>query len=131
MGAMNKLLSHEEIEALFSAMSRTGASLSVNGRSKAGAYRARRSLGERKVEMILRLKLPLSICFRNSRISLEEVLKLKVGSVIELNRSVRDPVTIFVNNKPIARGELITLGSNHRVRILELESTAKRIRSLG
>ena len=83
------------------------------------------------IEMLLDIELPLSIRFRNSKMQLEEVLKLAAGSVIELNGSIHDPVTIVVNNKPIAKGEIVTIDGNHGVRILEVESTANRIRSLG
>ena len=42
-----------------------------------------------------------------------------------------DPVTIIVNHKPIAKGEVVMVEGNYGVRILEVESKAERIRSLG
>jgi flagellar motor switch protein FliN/FliY len=62
---------------------------------------------------------------------LKDVLKLGTGSVIELDKSVNDPVAIIVNHKPIAKGEVVMVEGNYGVRILEVESTADRIRSLG
>jgi flagellar motor switch protein FliN/FliY len=56
---------------------------------------------------------------------------LGVGSVIELDKAVNDPVTILVNRKPVARGEVVMVDGNYGVRILEVESTADRIKSLG
>jgi flagellar motor switch protein FliN len=44
---------------------------------------------------------------------------------------VNDPVTIIVNHKPIAKGEVVMVEGNYGVRILEVESKADRIRSLG
>jgi len=58
-------------------------------------------------------------------------LKLGVGSVVELDRSVNDPVTLIVNHKPVAKGEVVMVDGNYGIRILEVESTAERIRSLG
>ncbi len=127
---MNRVLSQEEIDALFSAMSPEG--LHLGGRSDAGVVlRKGQGTAATYIEMLLDIELPLSIRFRNSKMQLEEVLKLAAGSVIELNGSIHDPVTIVVNNKPIAKGEIVTIDGNHGVRILEVESTANRIRSLG
>ena len=128
---MNRVLSKEEIEALFSAMSSEGITLCGSPDKRAPAYEGQGTAGNWNIEMLLNMELPLSICFRNSKMQLEEVLKLAAGSVIELNGSIHDPVTIVVNNKPIAKGEIVTIDGNHGVRILEVESTANRIRSLG
>ena len=62
---------------------------------------------------------------------LKDILKFGVGSVIELDKSVNDPVVIKVNDKPIARGEVVMVDGNYGVKILEVESTAERLRSLG
>jgi len=128
---MNKVLTQEEIDALFSAISLGSERAVAKQRCRALSGKKHRTERSRNVDMILRLKLPLSICFRNCRMSLQRVLKLAPGSVIELNKSVRDPVTVFVNHKPVARGELVIVNGCHGVHILKVESTAKRIRSLG
>jgi flagellar motor switch protein FliN/FliY len=62
---------------------------------------------------------------------LRDVLKLGVGSVIELEKGVNDPVTILVHDKPIVKGEVVVVNGNYGVKVLEVESTADRIRSLG
>ncbi len=83
------------------------------------------------IDMLMDVELPVSIAFGNSEMQLKDILKLGAGSVIELNKSVNDPVTIIVNHKPIARGEVVMVEGNYGVRILEVESKAERIRSLG
>jgi len=83
------------------------------------------------IDLLLDVELPIIVCFGESEMPLKDVLKLGPGSVIELDRSVNDPVTIVVNQKPIARGEVVMVDGNYGVRILEVESTAERIRSLG
>jgi flagellar motor switch protein FliN/FliY len=62
---------------------------------------------------------------------LRDVLKLGVGSVIELDKGVNDPVAIIVNDKPIATGEVVMVDGNYGVKILCVESTVDRIRSLA
>jgi len=83
------------------------------------------------LELLLDVDLPISVAFGTSEMTLKDVLNLGAGSVIELNKSVNDPVSIIVNQKPIARGEVVMVDGKYGVRILEVESTAYRIRSLG
>jgi flagellar motor switch protein FliN len=87
--------------------------------------------GNWNIDLLLDVELPVSVSFGNSEMQLKDVLKLGAGSVIELDKSVNDPVTIIVNRKPIAKGEVVMVDGNYGVRILEVESTADRIRSLG
>jgi flagellar motor switch protein FliN len=87
--------------------------------------------GNWNIDLILDVELPISVLFGHSEMALKDVLKLGAGSVIELDKSVNDPVTIVVNHKPIAKGEVVMVDGNYGVRILEVESTAERIRSLG
>jgi flagellar motor switch protein FliN/FliY len=83
------------------------------------------------LELLLDVDLPVSIAFGTSEMTIKDALKLGTGAVIELNKSVNDPVTIIVNQKPIARGEVVMIDGNYGVRVLEVESTADRIMSLG
>jgi flagellar motor switch protein FliN len=83
------------------------------------------------MDLILDVELGVTVAFGGTEMPLRDVLKLGVGSVVELEKGVNDPVTIIVNEKPIARGEVVMVDGNYGVRILEVESTAERIRSLG
>jgi flagellar motor switch protein FliN/FliY len=87
--------------------------------------------GNWNIELLLDVELPISVSFGSSEMQLRDVLKLGAGSVIELDKSVNDPVLVIVNHKPIAKGEVVMVDGNYGVRILEVESTADRIRSLG
>lgn len=92
---------------------------------------APQTAGDWNLDLLLNVELPISISFGSAEMLLEDVMKLGVGSVIELDKSVNDPVSIIVNHTPIARGEMVVMGSNYGVRILEVQSKADRIRSLG
>lgn len=87
--------------------------------------------GNWNIDLLLDVELPISISFGTAEMQLKDVLKLGTGSVIELDKSVNDPVLIIVNHKPIAKGEVVMVDGNYGVRVLEVESTADRIRSLG
>jgi flagellar motor switch protein FliN len=83
------------------------------------------------MDLILDVELEVAVSFGETEMSLRDILKLGVGSVIELDKAVNDPVAILVNQKPIACGEVVMVDGNYGVKVLEVESTADRIRSLG
>jgi flagellar motor switch protein FliN/FliY len=83
------------------------------------------------IDLLLDVELPVRVSFGQTEMQLRDVFKLGAGSVIELDKSVNDPVSVIVNNKTIAKGEVVMVDGNYGIRILEVESTADRIRSLG
>jgi len=87
--------------------------------------------GNWNIDLLLDVELPIVVSFGETEMQLKDILKFSVGSVIELDKSVNDPVVIRVNDKPIARGEVVMIDGNYGVKILEVESTAERLRSLG
>jgi flagellar motor switch protein FliN/FliY len=52
--------------------------------------------------------------------SIAEVLKLGTGSIVELDRPVAHPVDLLVNERPIARGEIVAVDESFGLRITEL-----------
>ena len=101
-----------------------------SGILKAIPNTASQPTGKWDIGSLLNVELPISVSFGSLEMPLEDVLKLDAGSVIELDKSVNDPVAIAVNHRPIAKGEMVMIGDNLGIRILEVESTADRIRSL-
>ncbi len=69
-------------------------------------------LGE--VEMDLRIELG------RTEMRLEEVLQLRGGSVVALDKLAGDPVDVFVNGRLIARGEVLVMNDNFCIRVTEL-----------
>lgn len=82
------------------------------------------------IEMIMDLELPVVIRIGETEMLLQEVLKLSPGAIIELNKSVDSYVDLVVNDKVIAKGEVIVVDSNFALRIKEIKSKAERIKSL-
>lgn len=83
------------------------------------------------LELVMDIELPISVRFGQTEMLLEDVLKLVNGSVIELDRSADDPVDLLVNNKLLARGEVVVAEGHYAIRVTQVESPADRIRSLG
>jgi flagellar motor switch protein FliN/FliY len=91
---------------------------------------ARRSSAPPTMELILDVELPVSISFGKTELAMKDVLKLTMGSIVELNRGVGDPVEIMINHCLIARGEVVVVEGNYGVRIQHIASRADRLRSV-
>ena len=81
--------------------------------------------------VLMDVQLPVSIRFGETEMILEEVIKLGIGSVIELNSAIDVPVELIVNGKSLARGEVVTVDGFYGIRITEISSVGERIRSLN
>jgi flagellar motor switch protein FliN/FliY len=82
-------------------------------------------------ELLLDVELPVSVSFGRAQVLLKDVLKLTTGSIIELNRSIVEPVEVIVNNCVIARGEVVVVEGNFGVRIQHVISQQERLRTLN
>ncbi|MCH8259081.1 MAG: flagellar motor switch protein FliN [Planctomycetes bacterium] len=71
------------------------------------------------------VELNVKIELGRTRMYVEDVLRLNENSVIELDKAAGDPVDIFVNDRHVARGEVLVLNENFCVRISEIIQPAK------
>jgi flagellar motor switch protein FliN/FliY len=69
------------------------------------------------IDMLDDVQLDVKIELGRTDMYIEDVLRLGVGSVVELDKLAGDPVDIFVNDRLIARGEVLVLNDNFCVRI--------------
>ncbi len=86
--------------------------------------------GSRTLDLLLDVELPICVSFGRAHLPLKEVMKLTTGSIVELNRTISEPVDIIVNNCVIARGEVVVVEGNFGVRIQEVISRQERLRTL-
>ena len=82
------------------------------------------------LDLLMEVELPVSVSFGRAQLPLRDVLKLNSGSIVELNRTISDPVEIIVNNCVIARGEVVVVDGNYGVRIQHVISREERLRTL-
>jgi flagellar motor switch protein FliN len=66
------------------------------------------------------VELDLRIELGRTELLIEEVLQLREGSVVPLNKLAGDPVDILVNGRLVARGEVLVLNDNFCVRVAEI-----------
>ena len=72
------------------------------------------------MDLLSDVDLDLKIELGRTRMQLEEVLKLRRGSVVTLDKLAGDPVDIYVNGRMVARGEVLVLNDNFCVRVAQL-----------
>ena len=80
---------------------------------------------------LLDVQLAVSIRFGETEMLLEDVVKLGIGSIIELNSAVDEPVKLIVNGRCFARGEVVTVDAFYGIKITEITSVGERIRSVN
>lgn len=72
------------------------------------------------IDLLRDVELNVKIELGRSRMRVDDVLRLGEGSVVELDKLAGDPVDVFVNNRLVARGEVLVLNDNFCVRINEI-----------
>jgi flagellar motor switch protein FliN/FliY len=72
------------------------------------------------IDLLRDVELNVKIELGRSRMLVEDVLKLNEGSVVELDKLAGDPVDVFVNDRLVARGEVLVLNDNFCVRVNEI-----------
>jgi len=89
------------------------------------------STGESKnLDMLMDVSLPIAIELGRTTMAIEHILNLGPGSVVELDKLAGEPVDLFVNNKLLAKGEVVVIDENFGVRITSMISRPDRIRTL-
>ncbi len=83
------------------------------------------------IDMLLDVTLPISIELGRTTMPIQDILNLGPGSVVELNKLAGEPVDLLVNNKMIARGEVVVVDENFGIRVTSMVSQEDRIKSLG
>ncbi len=84
----------------------------------------------RPIDFILDIPLGISVELGRTRMVVNDLLQIGPGSIIELNKSAGEPMEILINNKLVARGEVIVVNEKLAVRLTDIVSPIERIESL-
>ena len=82
------------------------------------------------LNFILDIPLTMTVELGRCRLLISEMLQLGQGSVIELMKLAGEPMEIFVNQKLIARGEVVVVNEKFGVRLTDIVSPAERVSRL-
>ncbi|MEE9442136.1 MAG: flagellar motor switch protein FliN [candidate division Zixibacteria bacterium] len=85
----------------------------------------------RNIDILLDVKMPVSIELGRTSMAISDLLTLGPGSVVELNKLAGEPVDLLVNNAVVAKGEVVVVDENFGVRITLLMSPEERLKSLA
>jgi len=86
--------------------------------------------GALALDFILDIPLTLNVELGRSQLLINELLQLGQGSVIELTKLAGEPMDVFVNQRLIARGEVVVVNENFGVRLTDIVSPAERVEKL-
>lgn len=74
----------------------------------------------RPIDLLYNVDMAVTVELGRTRMTMRELLALRPGKIIELDRSARAPVDILVNNTLLARGEVVVVDEELGVRVTEI-----------
>jgi flagellar motor switch protein FliN/FliY len=82
------------------------------------------------ISLLMDVPLQVTVELGRARMTIEHLLRLNQGSVVELNQVIGEPLNILVNNKLMAHGEAVVVKDRFAVRVLDVVSPERRIENL-
>jgi flagellar motor switch protein FliN/FliY len=93
----------------------------INGAGKESHY---------DLDLILDIDLNVSVELGKVKMPVKDLLQLGQGSIVELAKSVGEPLDIYVNNTLIAKGEVVILDEKFGIRVADIINPIERVKSL-
>ena len=84
----------------------------------------------KSLDLILDIPLTVAVELGRSKILINDLLQLGQGSVIELTKLVGEPLEVLVNNKLVARGEVVVVNEKFGVRLTDIVTPMERVQFL-
>ena len=86
--------------------------------------------GQLNLDLIMDVRLVLTLEVGRTRISVRNLLALTQGSVVELDKLAGEPLDVLVNGTLVAHGEVVVVNDKFGIRLLDVVSPEKRVESL-
>ena len=86
--------------------------------------------GQVNLDLIMDVRLTLTLEVGRTRISVRNLLALTQGSVVELDKLAGEPLDVLVNGTLVAHGEVVVVNDKFGIRLLDVVSPEKRVESL-
>lgn len=90
---------------------------------------AREELGL-NLDFILDIPLLVTVELGRAKLSIQDLLKIGEGSVVELSKLVGEPLDVLVNGKPVARGEVVVVNEKFALRLTDIAQPHERLNQL-
>ena len=82
-----------------------------------------------KIDLLMDVALNVRVELGRTRMYVEDILRLGDGAVVELDKLAGDPVDVLVNDRLVARGEILVLNENFCVRITDIVEPKERAKT--
>ena len=82
------------------------------------------------IDMVLDIPVTLSMELGRTRMSINELLQLNSGSVVELQRMADEPMDVLVNGTLVAHGEAVVIDDKFGIRLTDVVSPKERVKRL-
>jgi flagellar motor switch protein FliN/FliY len=82
------------------------------------------------INMLLDVSVPIAVQLGQTRMTIRELLNLKKGGIVRLNRMAGEPVDVFLSKKIIAKGEITVVDDKLSVRIGQLYGAKEKFKHL-
>jgi flagellar motor switch protein FliN/FliY len=86
--------------------------------------------GQLNLDLIMDVRLMLTLEVGRTRLSVRNLLALTQGSVVELDKLAGEPLDVLVNGTLVAHGEVVVVNDKFGIRLLDVVSPEKRVESL-
>ena len=86
--------------------------------------------GINNLDFILDISLHVSVHVGGTKMLIKDLLQLGQGSIIELNKMAGEPMDVLVNDKLIARGEVVVVNDKFGIRLTDVMSLTDRVEQL-
>ncbi len=85
----------------------------------------------KNLDLIMDIDLEVKIRIGEKYMLIKDILELKDGSIIELDKSIEEPMDVLVNGKVVAKGVVVVVGGKFGIKLTHIETREERIKSLG
>ena len=86
---------------------------------------------QKNLDFILDIPMQVTVQVGSTKMAIRELLQLGQGSVVELEKLAGEAMEVLVNNKLIARGEVVVVNEKYGIRLTDVISTVERVQQLG
>ncbi len=84
----------------------------------------------RNFDLVMDIPVTLSMELGRTRMSIQELMELDSGSVVELQRLADEPLDVLVNGTLVAHGEAVVIDDKFGIRLTDVVSPKERVRRL-
>ena len=84
----------------------------------------------KNIDFLLDIPMSVTVYVGSTKMAIRDLLQLAQGSVIELDKIAGEPMEVMVNNKLVARGEVVVVNEKFGIRLTDVVSAAERVQHL-